>query len=171
MPGDWTFVVVTDRTELDDQIYKNFVSTGLPAEKREAVEDWLLEVPSDIENLHDRAFSEAQRVSEQYACKARARREREIAIRRDDAERYSAVRIGEQQRRVVEYQRRLDEGEDMEIAIRGVESEICNLEQERERTLQHLKEDEVIVEEAPELLNVAVVLPLEDAEHGPAPIA
>jgi hypothetical protein len=25
--------------------------------------------------------------------------------------------------------------------------------------------------EAPELLNVAVVLPLEDTEHGPAPIA
>ena len=26
--GNWTFVVVTDRTDLDEQIYKNFVSTG-----------------------------------------------------------------------------------------------------------------------------------------------
>ena len=59
----------------------------------------------------------------------------------------------------------------MEIAIRGVEREIRNLEQERESTLQQLKEDEVIVEEAPELLNVAVVLPSEDAKHGPAPVA
>jgi hypothetical protein len=42
---------------------------------------------------------------------------------------------------------------------------------QRDRTLQRLREDEVIVEEAPELLNVAVVLPLEDAEHGPTPIA
>jgi len=81
------------------------------------------------------------------------------------------VRIGERQRRLVEYQRRLDEGEDMEIAIRAVQSGIGNLEAQRDRTLQRLREDEAIVEEAPELLNVAVVLPLEDTEHGPAPIA
>ncbi|MDW7711309.1 MAG: type I restriction endonuclease subunit R [Deferrisomatales bacterium] len=28
MPGNWTFVVVTDRRELDDQIYKNFADCG-----------------------------------------------------------------------------------------------------------------------------------------------
>jgi len=67
--------------------------------------------------------------------------------------------------------RRLTEGEDIEIAIRGLESEIVNLKSQPHATLQHLREDEVIVEEASELLNVAVVLPLEDAEHGPAPIA
>ena len=146
-------------------------TAGLPAEKHEGVEDWLVQVASDIEVLNDRAFAEAQRVSEQYAAKARAKREREITIRRDDAERYFAVRIGEQQGRLVEYQRRLKEGEDMEIAIRGVRSEIGNLEAQREKTLHQLREDEVIVEEAPELLNVAVVLPLEDAEHGSAAIA
>ena len=27
-PGKWTFVIVTDRTELDDQIYKTFTATG-----------------------------------------------------------------------------------------------------------------------------------------------
>ena len=81
------------------------------------------------------------------------------------------MRIEERQSRLPHYRERLEEGEDMEIAIRGAESEIRNLEQERDRTLQQLKEDEVIVEEAPELLNVAVVLPLEDAEHGPAAIA
>jgi type I restriction enzyme R subunit len=32
--GNWTFVVVTDRTELDDQIYKNFASgSGVVAQK------------------------------------------------------------------------------------------------------------------------------------------
>jgi hypothetical protein len=65
----------------------------------------------------------------------------------------------------------LDEGEDMGIAIRGMQSDVGNLEAQRDRALQRLREDEVIVEEAPELLNVAVALPLEDAEHGPAPIA
>lgn len=31
--GNWTFLVVTDRTDLDDQIYKNFVSTGVVTEQ------------------------------------------------------------------------------------------------------------------------------------------
>lgn len=31
--GNWTFLVVTDRTDLDDQIYKNFVSTGIVTEQ------------------------------------------------------------------------------------------------------------------------------------------
>ena len=33
MTGNWTFVVVTDRDELDDQIYKNFVACGAVTEK------------------------------------------------------------------------------------------------------------------------------------------
>lgn len=28
VPGDWTFVILTDRTDLDDQIYKTFVGCG-----------------------------------------------------------------------------------------------------------------------------------------------
>ena len=33
VPGNWTFVVVTDRDELDDQIYKNFADAGAVTEK------------------------------------------------------------------------------------------------------------------------------------------
>ncbi|WNK01067.1 type I restriction endonuclease subunit R [Thalassospiraceae bacterium LMO-JJ14] len=32
VPGNWTFVVVTDREELDDQIYKTFAATGAVTE-------------------------------------------------------------------------------------------------------------------------------------------
>ena len=32
IPGNWTFLVVTDRQELDGQIYKNFVSAGVVSE-------------------------------------------------------------------------------------------------------------------------------------------
>lgn len=32
VPGNWTFVIVTDREELDDQIYKTFASTGAVTE-------------------------------------------------------------------------------------------------------------------------------------------
>lgn len=34
LPGNWTFVVVTDRTELDDQIYQTFASVGAITENR-----------------------------------------------------------------------------------------------------------------------------------------
>jgi len=38
MPGNWTFVVVTDRQELDGQIYKNFASAGVVTEGRAQAE-------------------------------------------------------------------------------------------------------------------------------------
>jgi len=34
IPGNWTFVIVTDRTELDDQIYKNFSAAGAVIEQK-----------------------------------------------------------------------------------------------------------------------------------------
>ena len=34
IPGNWTFVIVTDRRELDEQIYKNFVDAGAVTESQ-----------------------------------------------------------------------------------------------------------------------------------------
>lgn len=36
-PGNWTFVIVTDRVDLDDQIYKNFADAGVVTEPLEHV--------------------------------------------------------------------------------------------------------------------------------------
>lgn len=33
LPGNWTFVIVTDRKELDEQIYKNFANAGVVTEE------------------------------------------------------------------------------------------------------------------------------------------
>ena len=38
IPGNWTFVIVTDRQELDAQIYKHFVSAGVVTEGRAQAE-------------------------------------------------------------------------------------------------------------------------------------
>jgi len=38
LPGNWTFVVVTDRLELDGQIYKHFASAGVVTETRAQAE-------------------------------------------------------------------------------------------------------------------------------------
>src|SRR3989304_7065844 len=37
LPGNWTFVIVTARTDLDDQIYKNFASVGAVTESEDRV--------------------------------------------------------------------------------------------------------------------------------------
>ncbi len=37
LTGDWKFLIVTDRTDLDDQIYKNFASTGAVTEPEETI--------------------------------------------------------------------------------------------------------------------------------------
>ena len=39
MKGNWTFVVVTDRIELDNQIYKTFASSGVVTQKEVHAED------------------------------------------------------------------------------------------------------------------------------------
>ncbi len=35
LPGNWTFLIVTDREDLDGQIYRNFASTGAVIEPEE----------------------------------------------------------------------------------------------------------------------------------------
>src|SRR5699024_2880834 len=37
LPGDWKFVIVTDRLDLDDQIYTNFASVGAVTEPEEEI--------------------------------------------------------------------------------------------------------------------------------------
>jgi type I restriction enzyme R subunit len=37
LPGNWTFLIVTDREDLDDQIYKNFANTGAVTEPEQRV--------------------------------------------------------------------------------------------------------------------------------------
>jgi type I restriction enzyme R subunit len=37
LPGNWTFLIVTDRQELDQQIYKNFANCGIVTESEENV--------------------------------------------------------------------------------------------------------------------------------------
>lgn len=38
LPGNWTFVIVTDRDDLDEQIFKNFADTGAVTENRKKVQ-------------------------------------------------------------------------------------------------------------------------------------
>lgn len=63
--GNWTFVVVTDRTDLDEQIYKNFVSTGavteqnIQATSQDSINKRIKEIDSMIANGYKRMLKNA----------------------------------------------------------------------------------------------------------------
>jgi phosphatidylethanolamine-binding protein (PEBP) family uncharacterized protein len=62
-PGHWTFVIVTDRTELDDQIYKNFARAGVVTEAQAQ--------PSSAEDLRRLLREDHRYVFTLYAVSAR----------------------------------------------------------------------------------------------------
>jgi len=59
LPGNWTFVVVTDRTDLDDQIYKTFNAAG--AVKEEAQADSGAELKQMLSEDHRFVFTLIQK--------------------------------------------------------------------------------------------------------------
>jgi type I restriction enzyme R subunit len=56
LTGNWTFLIVTDREDLDGQIYKNFASTGAVIEKEEHVRAQSAEHLKQLLNTEDHRF-------------------------------------------------------------------------------------------------------------------
>ncbi len=56
LTGNWTFLIVTDREDLDGQIYKNFASTGAVIEKEENVRAQSAEHLKQLLNTEDHRY-------------------------------------------------------------------------------------------------------------------
>jgi len=56
LPGNWTFVIVTDRDDLDGQIYRNFASTGALLEDEKSVRAQSAEHLKTLLNLEDHRY-------------------------------------------------------------------------------------------------------------------
>jgi len=56
LPGNWTFVIVTDRDDLDGQIYRNFASTGAVLEDEKSVRAQSAEHLKSLLNLEDHRY-------------------------------------------------------------------------------------------------------------------
>jgi type I restriction enzyme R subunit len=56
LPGNWTFLIVTDREDLDGQIYKNFASTGALIEPEESVRAQSAEHLKTLLNSEDHRY-------------------------------------------------------------------------------------------------------------------
>jgi type I restriction enzyme, R subunit len=56
LPGNWTFLIVTDREDLDGQIYRNFASTGAVIEAEESVRAQSAEHLKTLLNSEDHRY-------------------------------------------------------------------------------------------------------------------
>lgn len=56
LPGNWTFLVITDREDLDGQIYRNFASTGAVIEPEEVVRAQSAEHLKKLLNIEDHRY-------------------------------------------------------------------------------------------------------------------
>ncbi len=56
LPGNWTFVIVTDREDLDSQIYRNFASTGAVLEDEKSVRAQSAEHLKTLLNSEDHRY-------------------------------------------------------------------------------------------------------------------
>jgi type I restriction enzyme R subunit len=56
LPGNWTFVIVTDREDLDGQIYRNFASTGAVIEDESSVRAQSAEHLKQLLNVEDHRY-------------------------------------------------------------------------------------------------------------------
>jgi len=156
---DLLALFVTPEGEVDDVSGRQFIW----AESGEQWQGYIGEPPvADVvrrlDMLYARALAHAQALSEEKLAKVQARREREIRIQREDAERYFAGRAEVAEGRLREYERRASlQGEDMTILIRREKSILENLDRRKQERLEELERQRAVYAQAPELLNVAVI--------------
>ena len=56
LPGNWTFLIITDREDLDGQIYRNFASTGAVIEPEDSVRAQSAEHLKQLLNAEDHRY-------------------------------------------------------------------------------------------------------------------
>ena len=156
---------VTERIEqiyvtLNNQVSMDEINlTGaLPADKGESY-DGVESISVSADQLVELAEDKAWKLVNQMAEEAREKRFREVLIKREHAERYFESRIEEVEETLSDYRRRQErEDTDMSAAINRVQSELQDLQKERDEELQRLDEEAQVVPDEPELINAAVVI-------------
>lgn len=94
-----------------------------------------------------------------YSEKAKKKKNREVRIKRSDAKAYFIPRIEQIKKRIKNYRKRLYEGEDMEIAIRGEQARLKDLQKKYKSYFERLNIEQQIIEEMPGLFSAAVIIP------------
>ena len=97
-------------------------------------------------------------MSQEHGETVSEKREHDIQIQIEDLERWAQARSQVHQQRLKDYRHRLTLGEDMNVAIRGEERKLSDVQDIYDSRKTELESQRTIVSQAPELLNLALVL-------------
>jgi len=86
------------------------------------------------------------------------KRQRDMQIQIEDLERWYQARSQVHQERLKDYRHRLALGEDMNVAIRGEERKLSHVQDAYDSRKIELESRRTVVSQAPELLNLALVI-------------
>jgi ERCC4-related helicase len=110
------------------------------------------------DDFYKKALEYALKIANKKLAIVKENISREVKIKLEDTYKYFMPRIEKERERISEFKRRLEKGEDMEIAIRGAESRKEKLTKEYNNRIDYLKKKEQIYPQGPELLNVALII-------------
>jgi superfamily II DNA or RNA helicase len=129
----------------------------------EVGENWAAGLEEAEGELRTRTLQEMETVYNE----ARERREREARIKREHLTKTFEALIAESNRKLLDYARREEEGEDLRLARSEEEKRLKELLQEREERLAELERETALTRLEPELLAVALIVPPEAVEALP----
>jgi vacuolar-type H+-ATPase subunit H len=116
------------------------------------------QVAEKAETLIEMAEREAQRRVEEMAEEAEKEKSEAVDIKRQHAERYFQNAIGTWESRLEQYREDDKQGKDMTISIRQAQSEIEELQEERKREFDRLRQEESVLPKRTDLVNTAVLI-------------
>ena len=133
---------------------------AIPPENADSF-DSVTSVTQIADRLIDAAENRAWREVSDLAEQAETERAREIAIKREHAERYFDSRIAELEERLDGYRDRQEREEtEMSAVINRARSELQTLRQERDAEYERLDAEAQVVPDEPDLVSAAVVIGL-----------
>lgn len=138
----------------------------------EEIPDIVGALPSQLATVHPESFDAAKRVSEsldkgeevardvvdELIEEVQNKRQKDVEIKEEHAQRYFQQKIRELEDRLREYEKEAqDTDKDMRVAIRSTRKELEDVEQEWEEEQERLERERMVVPDDPELVNAAVV--------------
>jgi hypothetical protein len=146
--------VTTEREVMNER--PEYVDTLAPSEIGQLRE--LDQLAAVAEELHSVADTRAWDEVESFAKEAREEREREVAIKREHAERHFEEQIETWEERLEQYKAQDGPGKDMSAPIGNAKQRLDELRREREAELSNLDEERHVTPEEPELVTAAFVI-------------
>jgi hypothetical protein len=156
---DFLPISVTGHGKVDTRVGGALFAHPLPADAAiDPDSESVARLRQALDGLYTIALEHAQAVSQAHGETVSEKRERDVQIQIEDLKRWHQARSQVHQKRLQDYRHRLALGEDMNVLIRREEGLFSGLQERYDSRKIELENQRTIVSQAPELLNLALVL-------------